>query len=459
MSTIPFDEIVAGATARLAVIDGVQYLSIRDVIMHMCDLSSIRANEKWRLLPDEVKNEVAEFLGNFKFPGKGNKFEPVITFKGALKLVMLVSGQKATLYRSAMVSILQRYYAGDGSLLEEVGANSQSTAPIQQMVIACDEFSPGASARMVVIENVQYLSIRDLIQHWTGQDNKGASKIWDRLAESKKQEVSPDCRNFQFPGQGQSVQPVISFKGALKLVMMVTGDKAALYRASMVKILTRYYAGEGSLIDEVQANSQSTAPIQQMARASLVAEAVPLASEELSLPYKRRLAELEVAKVEAEVHATKIANRAAELANMSKERDSAREHLTKIKDSYREMCEDKVMDERARLILKDSFLNMAILHSGVGSTADGVGKGQKLLTNGKPISLSMVADQLGLKIPTNELISIGQELKKLYVEKNGRAPSKHEQLCGGRATMVNTYMEGDRPLLEEVLRRHVSMKT
>ena len=206
MSTIPFDEIVAGATARLAVIDGVQYLSIRDVIMHICDLSSIRANEKWRLLPDEVKNEVAEFLGNFKFPGKGNKFEPVITFKGALKLVMLVSGQKATLYRSAMVSILQRYYAGDGSLLEEVGANSQSTAPIQQMVIACDEFSPGASARMVVIENVQYLSIRDLIQHWTGQDNKGASKIWDRLAESKKQEVSPDCRNFQFPGQGQQVR-------------------------------------------------------------------------------------------------------------------------------------------------------------------------------------------------------------------------------------------------------------
>jgi hypothetical protein len=31
-----------------------------------------------------VKTEVADFLGNFQFPGKGNKSEQVITFKGTL---------------------------------------------------------------------------------------------------------------------------------------------------------------------------------------------------------------------------------------------------------------------------------------------------------------------------------------------------------------------------------------
>ena len=65
-ATIPFDEIVAGASARLCVIDNVQYLSIRDVIMHICDLTSIRANEKWRLLSDEVKNELAELPVSWK---------------------------------------------------------------------------------------------------------------------------------------------------------------------------------------------------------------------------------------------------------------------------------------------------------------------------------------------------------------------------------------------------------
>lgn len=44
----------------------------------------------------------------------------MITFKGALKLVMWIGGENAKIYRSAMVSILQRYYAGDRSLMEEV---------------------------------------------------------------------------------------------------------------------------------------------------------------------------------------------------------------------------------------------------------------------------------------------------------------------------------------------------
>lgn len=312
MSTIPFDEIVPGATARLAVIENVQYLSIRDVLMHICELSTIRANEKWRLLSDEVKTELAEFLGNFQFPGKGNRIEPVITFQGVLKLIMLVSGQKAALYRSAMVKILQKYYAGDSSLLEEV-----------------------------------------------------------------------------------------------------------------------------------EANAQSAGPIQQMARASLVAEAVPVEEEALSLPFKKRRMELELAKMEAEVHAIQLANKSSE-----------REHLNKIKDSYQDLCEDTIMDERARVILKDSFLNMALLQAPGGDRA--AGGGPALITDGKPISLSMTAKDLGLKIPDNELISVGQKVKKDYESLHGKPPSKHEQLCGGRATMVNTYYERDRPLLEAALLRHVA---
>ena len=316
--------------------------------------------------------------------------------------------------------------------------------------IPFDEIVAGAIARLAVIEDVQYLSIRDVLMHVCELNPRRANEKWERLSDEVKNELGAFCAHYVFPGPGKSVpSPVITFKGVLKLIMLVSGQKAALYRSAMVKILQKYYAGDGSLLEEVQANAQSTGPIQQMARASLVADAVPEVSEEIYLPFKRKLAELEVAKRETEVQATKIANRAAELANLSMERDSAREHLTKIKDSYRELCVDTVMDERARLILKDNFLNMAMLQ----------GPG-RLLGNGpiqdKPISLSLVVGELGMKIPTNELISIGAELKKRYVEKHGKEPSKHEQLCGGRITKVNSYMESDRPMVEEVLRWHVA---
>jgi hypothetical protein len=209
----------------------------------------------------------------------------------------------------------------------------------------------------------------------------------------------------------------------------------------MAKILQKHYNGTESLLDEADASAKQSSS--EIPSSGMVSEA----SDEFYLPYKRKLAELEVAKAEAEVHAARI-------ANQSKERDSAREHLTKIKDSYRELCEDTVMDERARLILKDNFLNMAMLQA--PARGPWLLGGHGALNPNKPISLSLVVGELGLKIPSNELISIGAELKKRYVEKHGKEPGKHEQLCGGRMTKVNSYMESDRPLLEEVLHWHVA---
>ena len=139
MSTIPFDEIVPGATARFVVVDGIQYLSIRDVLVFVCALTPKRANEKWNLLSDSIKNELTEYIGQFRFPGPGNPSpSPVITFQGVLKLTMLVSGEKAALYRSSMVKILQRYYSGDGTLVNEIEANAVSNSPIAQMARAAD---------------------------------------------------------------------------------------------------------------------------------------------------------------------------------------------------------------------------------------------------------------------------------------------------------------------------------
>jgi len=90
---IPFDEIVPGASVRIAYIDGKQYMSIRDLIMCMCDKDNNQAGEVWRNISQIKKNELQEFLLNFKFPGRGQSEQPVITFPGAIRLSMFLPGK------------------------------------------------------------------------------------------------------------------------------------------------------------------------------------------------------------------------------------------------------------------------------------------------------------------------------------------------------------------------------
>ena len=86
MTSLSFDEIVPSACVRYTTIDNVQYLSVRDLIMVMCDKNSNDAGQIWRRLSKEKKAEVQSKCLNFKFPGKGQTEQSVITFQGALKI-------------------------------------------------------------------------------------------------------------------------------------------------------------------------------------------------------------------------------------------------------------------------------------------------------------------------------------------------------------------------------------
>jgi hypothetical protein len=60
-AVIPFDEIVSGATVRFCVIDGVQYLSIRDLIQCVCGKSKDEAGLVWRRIHPDTLSEVRSF--------------------------------------------------------------------------------------------------------------------------------------------------------------------------------------------------------------------------------------------------------------------------------------------------------------------------------------------------------------------------------------------------------------
>ena len=232
--------------------------------------------------------------------------------------------------------------------------------------------------------------------------------------------------------------------------MWIGGEKAKDMRAAMVSILSRYYAGDGSLTEEIEANAKSAAPIQQMARASLAAEAP--AQDELTLTHKRKLQELEISRQELVIARQKVeidlAREDVEAKRLAN-RDSTREHIIKCTASYRELCgEDEVVDERACLILKDNILNMVMV--------------QGSITNGqqdhKPISLSLIANEKKMRIPTEDLQSIGKELSKRYLEKHGKPPGKHDELIKGKMLRVNSYTNSDRHLFDEVFAWYAAKK-
>ncbi len=117
------DEIVPGGTVRIIFIDGKQYMSIRDLIAHMCGINFDHAGKTWRRMSDEHKSELQEFCAVFQFPGRGNSNHPVITFPGAIKLTMFLTGKAAAFRRSIMAKIISRYITGDLSLNQEIMDN------------------------------------------------------------------------------------------------------------------------------------------------------------------------------------------------------------------------------------------------------------------------------------------------------------------------------------------------
>jgi hypothetical protein len=285
----------------------------------------------------------------------------------------------------------------------------------------------------VRVTNDGLLYAVDLVMVMTGASRDYAGQHLRRLPD----ETFSSCKlhDRSFPGKGNTNIKLVSFQDAIELIMVLPGKVAKETRTKFADIIRRYLAGDSSLVPEIEANAQSDSPIAQMARA---ADAVNV--DQMALSRKRKLEELQIAELEIQIQTKK-----QEYAIKTQE------YVIKSAVQYRELCQDTVMDERARLIFKDYFLNGAMTLQQLQITNGSDGSGSTV-NNNKPISLSLVAGEMGLRIPTNELIALGKELKKRYVALHGKDPSKHDQLCDGRMTKVNSYMESDRPLMQEVLR-------
>jgi hypothetical protein len=147
--------------------------------------------------------------------------------------------------------------------------------------------------------------------------------------------------------------------------------------------------------------------------------------------FKRRREELELFKLEEEI------------------KTMAQARMTNLRSEYNLVCTDTTMDERARLLFKDTYMNMLLNSQQPNGLA--IGNGPSPNT---PISISSVAKELGFNANKEDVQRIGRDLGKRYRQKHGQPPSKHDQLCDGRVTSVNSYTEKDRPLVVEAVQAY-----
>jgi hypothetical protein len=145
--------------------------------------------------------------------------------------------------------------------------------------------------------------------------------------------------------------------------------------------------------------------------------------------FKRKREQLEYLKTEEEIRCMAQTRILAACAELERYRDPSRNNL----------------DERTRLMMQDSLQNSIL------NTCFSVSLTTTKSTPNKPISIASVAKELGYKPTTTDAKRIGLDLRKRYIEKHGSPPTKHDQLCDGRVTQVNSYTEQDRSLVEEAL--------
>ena len=110
--------------------NGEKVFSVYDFMTMTCQYKSklnIASKVFYRLIADgsEYKLEILSLCKYHKFNGMGQRVTPVMTIKGLQRLLMILGGKVAKVFRDEALLILQRYLDGDTSLCEEINDNKR----------------------------------------------------------------------------------------------------------------------------------------------------------------------------------------------------------------------------------------------------------------------------------------------------------------------------------------------
>jgi hypothetical protein len=304
-------------------------------------------------------------------------------------------------------------------------------AEVQEMKISFDEIVHGRDASVRVSQDGLIYAV-DLVVVITGYDRNYSAKILRTL----KPEVFDNKKIILRPVSGGKPISLILFQNAIELVMVLPSQHAKEIRTQFANIITRYFAGDQSLGQEIAQNAQSIASVNMMARAALS----PTDIEEDALIQRKRVRlELEERETELEIKKLELKKKSFEYELEFKQKSWQLQKT--LMDTCATLSSNGVLDTRTKLHFKDNIMNLS-------------GADIKSITNGDaPLTISTVAADLGIHLSTGDLIKAGKSLKQLYFNKYGEDPPKHDQFVGGAVRHVCSYTERDRDLVESVIRK------
>jgi hypothetical protein len=233
--------------------------------------------------------------------------------------------------------------------------------------------------------------------------------------------------------------PVMTLRGLQRLMMILGGKVASEFRHIVEGVFTRYMAGDRTMLEEIRAHAVSTAPIHQAYRQALVQE--PVVDEAV----EKRKVERQDALLELEIQERKLALEERKSRMGVELQEKNLQVVQTFSGLMTSLNPDWKSDTRLRLQIEDSMKTAMF------------GGQQALITNGeslassRSISVSQVAQELGVRLNHSESVAIGRAVAAQYRELHGEPPSKHRQWVDGAEREVNSYTERDRHLLERIV--------
>lgn len=312
----------------------------------------------------------------------------------------------------------------------------------------------------VAPDGLDYYAVYDAINFLCNKSERSSygNTTFFRLTQDSSEfrdELLTLCKNLKFPGKGQRETPCMTIRGLQRLIMILGGKVAAEYREIVESTFTRVMAGDKSLIEVINANAASSAPVQQAFRAALAQEPAAPVLDEMCGVKRREREELEL---DMDLVERKLRLEEMKLRLEESRRLNLMQHTTQALTLIDTIKHHASMDERTKLQFEDHIKNLILPPTAA-----------KLLTrNGEAppasetaaLNVSIVAKELGFsKCSDGDLIKLGRAMAARYREAYQCDPPKHKQYVRGNYVPVNSYMERDRPMMERVIRSHFGEET
>jgi hypothetical protein len=286
-------------------------------------------------------------------------------------------------------------------------------------MMSFDEIVQGRDATVRVIED-SLVDIVDAVMVVTGKNCNDSNELLRDLSPSlfdKEKILTRGRRRY------------LTLRDTITLIMVLPGKMAKEIRCKFAEIIEKYI----QIIEGVNG-----VPVVHLSAD------VPVDDLE-SRRKKARREDLELLKLEHEINSIIVENNVKEHARIK----AIQETIESIQDPN-----STILDGRTRLMFQDTYLNL-LLNTLAGQSSQVKGQAGVAIMNGpspnKPISIGSVATELGYNPTSSDSKKIGMDLSKRYIQLHGERPTKHDQLCDGRVTSVNSYTEQDRPMVTEAL--------